>query len=52
MNTATLSGKRFEVEARKERFLDVARTLLLEEGYEAVSIACVAALGMTCSDGC
>jgi len=36
------SGKQFEIEARKQRFLDVAKTLLLEEGYEAVSIARVA----------
>ncbi len=42
MNGTTLNGKRFEVEARKERFLDVARTLLLEDGYEAVTIAHVA----------
>ena len=37
-----LSGKQFEVDARRERFLEVARTLLLEEGYEAVTITRVA----------
>lgn len=37
-----LSGKQREIQAREELFVDVARTLLLDDGYQAVSISRVA----------
>jgi AcrR family transcriptional regulator len=37
-----LSGRQLEIEARRERFLEVALEILLQEGYEAVTIARIA----------
>jgi hypothetical protein len=39
MGHTVLTGKQFEVEARRERFIEVTRSILLEEGCEAVSVA-------------